>query len=153
MHMHREFPDRPIAGVGAVVVRDSNGRAEVLLVRRAHEPMAGSWSLPGGAIELGETTRDACIREVFEETGLVVQPIAEVEGFDMILRNDAGRVRYHYVIIDILCHTTGGELSCGSDAVETVWAETEAVLERGHFALTPRACTVIRKALIMDEGR
>jgi 8-oxo-dGTP diphosphatase len=149
----REYPDHPIPGVGAVVLRDWEGRTEVLLVRRATAPMAGSWSLPGGAIELGETAREACVREVFEETGLTVLPTAEVETFDIIIRDDEGRVQYHYLIVDILCSVTGGELRAGSDAGETFWVDAHHVVERGDFALTPRACTVIRKALDMDEGR
>lgn len=151
MSTRREYPDRPIPGVSGVVLRKSDGRSEVLLVRRRSEPMAGSWSLPGGAIELGETTREACAREVLEETGLAVQPLAEVESFDIILRDVAGRVQYHYLIVDILCHVIAGELRAGEDASEAVWAEVELVLQQGNFALTPRACTVIRKALVMDE--
>jgi 8-oxo-dGTP diphosphatase len=152
MSTRREYPDRPIPGVGAVVLRKAQGRAEVLLVRRGTEPMAGSWSLPGGVIELGETAREACVREMLEETGLAVQTIAEVETFDIILRDDAGRVQYHYLIVDILCRITAGELRPGTDASEAVWADVQHVLECGDFALTPRACTVIRRALVMGEG-
>jgi 8-oxo-dGTP diphosphatase len=153
MSMSREYPDRPIAGIGAVVLRYNGDRAEVLLVRRAHEPMAGSWSLPGGAIELGETARDACAREVFEKTSLTVVPMEEVETSDVILRDATGRTKYHYLIVDLLCHVESGELCARSDACETIWANARAVLELGDFGLTPRACTVIRKALVMDEGR
>lgn len=151
MSTRREYPDRPIPGVGAVVLRESPGRAEVLLVRRSTEPLAGSWSLPGGAIELGETAREACAREVLEETGLAVRTLAEVETFDIILRDDGGRVRFHYLIVDILCRILTGELHAGADASEAVWADVQRVLECGDFALTQRACTVIRKALVMNE--
>jgi len=152
MGASREYPNFPIPGVGAVVLREVEGRAEVLLIRRGSEPMAGGWSLPGGAIELGESVREACVRETLEETGLTVQALAEVEIVDIIHRDAAGRVQYHYVVVDILCCVLGGELLSGTDASEVAWADVRKVLELGDFALTSRACTVIRKALIMSEG-
>jgi len=152
MGASREYPNFPIPGVGAVVLREVEGRAEVLLIRRGSEPMAGGWSLPGGAIELGESVREACVRETLEETGLTVQALAEVEIVDIIHRDAAGRVQYHYVVVDILCRVLGGELLSGTDASEVAWADVRKVLELGDFALTSRACTVIRKALIMSEG-
>jgi 8-oxo-dGTP diphosphatase len=152
MGASREYPERPIPGVGAVVLREVDGRAQVLLIRRVSEPMAGGWSLPGGAIELGETVREACVREVLEETGLRVQPVREIESVDIIHRDAAGRVQYHYLVVDVLCRVVGGELLSGSDASEVAWADVTRVLESGDFALTPRACTVIRRALTMNEG-
>ncbi len=164
----REYPEGPIAGVGAVVLRGvaeaavaqgADAPVEVLLVRRGREPMAGSWSLPGGAIELGETAAEACAREVREETGLKVEVIAPIETVDIILRDEAGRVRFHYLIVDMLCRATGeeaagGELRAGEDASDAVWAAVDSALESEVFALTPRACTVIRKALTMiGDGR
>jgi ADP-ribose pyrophosphatase YjhB (NUDIX family) len=113
--------------------------------------MAGGWSLPGGAIELGESVREACVRETREETGLIVEALAVVETIDIIHRDAVGRVRYHYVVVDILCRVLGGELLSGTDAIEVAWADVRRVLEFGDFALTARACTVIRKALIMNE--
>ena len=152
MGSSREYPNFPIPGVGAVVLREVEGRAEVLLIRRGSEPMAGGWSLPGGAIELGESVREACVRETLEETGLNVQALAEVEIVDIIHRDAMGRVQYHYVVVDILCRVLGGELLSGTDASEVAWADVRQVLELGDFALTSRACTVIQKALIMSEG-
>ena len=146
--------------MGAVVLRGCGrnripgpARPEVLLVRRGHEPMAGSWSLPGGAIELGETAAEACVREVREECGLDVEVIAPVETVDIIVRDDVGRVRFHYLIVDMLCRTlqtgsdAGDELAAADDASAAVWADVHDVLEEGAFSLTARACTVIRKAL------
>ncbi len=152
MESSREYPKFPIPGVGAVVLRKVGGRTEVLLIRRGSEPMAGGWSLPGGAIELGESIREACVREVLEETGITVETLEEVEIIDIIHRDAEGRVQYHYVVVDILCRVTGGELRLGTDASEVTWADVKRVLELGDFALTARACTVIGKALIMNEG-
>jgi ADP-ribose pyrophosphatase YjhB (NUDIX family) len=148
----REYPARPIPGVGAVVLREQDGRSEVLLVRRARAPLVGAWSLPGGAIELGETAAEACVREVREETGLEVAVVAPIETFDIILRDADGAVQYHYLIVDMLCEVMGGEVRAGEDASEAVWASTEGVLERGEFALTERACTVIRRAMQRSVG-
>jgi 8-oxo-dGTP diphosphatase len=152
MRSSREYPERPIPGVGAVVLRKVDGRAEVLLIRRGSEPLAGGWSLPGGAIEIGETVREACVRETLEETGLAVEVLAEIETVDIIHRDAEGRVQYHYLIVDVLCRVIEGQLRAGTDASDAVWADVRRVLEAGDFALTARACTVIRSALIMDEG-
>jgi mutator protein MutT len=150
--VRREYPEGPIPGVGAVVLHKGDAGLEVLLVRRAHAPQAGTWSLPGGAIELGETAAEACVREVREETGLHVGVLSAVETFDIILRDEAGAVQFHYLIVDMLCERLGGELRAGEDASEAVWASVEDVLEHGLFALTPRACTVIAKAVQMKKG-
>lgn len=149
----REYPSRPVPGVGAVVLRECDGHSEVLLVRRARAPLVGTWSLPGGAIELGETAAEACVREVREETGLEVAVVEAIEAFDIILRDAGGAVQYHYLIVDMLCEARGGVLCAGEDASETVWAKTEGVLEHGEFALTERACTVIRRAMQRSVGK
>src|SRR6266536_2099586 len=93
----REFPETPLVGVGAVIVE--NGR--VLLVRRGKEPLKGKWTLPGGMLELGESLLSGVVREVKEETGLVVEPMELVELLDRVHREN-DRVRYHYVIADYL---------------------------------------------------
>jgi 8-oxo-dGTP diphosphatase len=114
----REYPERPIVGVGAVVF--DQGR--VLLVQRGHAPLQGEWSLPGGALELGETLHEGIKREVLEETGLVVEPVGIVETFDRIAHDSAGRVQFHYVLVDYLCRIAGGSAACASDAVDLRWA-------------------------------
>jgi ADP-ribose pyrophosphatase YjhB (NUDIX family) len=144
----REYPDAPIAGVGAVIVREGPaGEKQVLLIRRAQEPLKGEWSLPGGAVELGETLEEAVCREVLEETGLVVEAIEAVKAFDRISRDAEGRVRYHYVLVDFLCRIVGGagaedKLACASDALEGRWASAEEL-----DGLTPLPVEVIRRAL------
>lgn len=114
----REYPERPIVGVGAVIFDEDR----VLLVQRGHAPMQGEWSLPGGALEVGETLEEGVRREVLEETGLIVEPVAMIEVFDRIARDDAGRVQFHYVLVDYLCRITGGSAACASDAMDLRWA-------------------------------
>ena len=116
--MQREFPLAPLVGVGAVVVE----QGRVLLVRRGAEPLKGQWSLPGGLLELGESLAAGVIREVKEETGLIVEPVELVELLDRIQHEDE-RVRYHYVIVDYLCRVTGGLLQAASDADAVRWVE------------------------------
>jgi 8-oxo-dGTP diphosphatase len=115
--MKREFPEQPIIGVGAIIIEGDR----VLLVKRAHPPIAGQWSIPGGALEIGELVREAAIREAREETGLIVEPGELLGVFDRVLRNAEQRVQYHYVLIDFLCKPVGGELSAASDAAEARW--------------------------------
>ena len=116
--MVREFPEAPLVGVGAVIVHE--GR--VLLVQRGREPLKGRWSLPGGMVELGESLQAGVIREVEEETGLLVEPVELIELLDRIHR-EGERIRYHYVIADYLCRVTGGELKASSDADAVRWVE------------------------------
>ena len=140
--MRREYPDAPVAGVGAVIVRrNSGGELEVLLVRRAHEPLKGEWSLPGGAVEVGETLQEAIGREVLEETGLVIETVDVVEAFDRISRDPDGRVRFHYVLVDFLCRVKGGSLVCASDALEARWAGADDL-----DGLTSKTVEVIHRA-------
>ena len=116
--MEREFPQAPMVGVGAVIVHEG----KVLLVRRAREPLKGHWSLPGGAVEVGESLHSGLVREVKEETGLIVAPIELVELLDRIHRQGE-RIRYHYVIADYLCRVVEGNLQAASDADEVRWVE------------------------------
>ena len=139
--MRREYPEAPIVGVGAVVIDGT----KVLLVRRGQEPLKGEWSLPGGALELGETLQQGVVREVLEETGLIVVPGGIIEILDRITPDEAsGRIRYHYVLIDFVCHVTGGTLCSASDAEEVRWVERNQ-LQNG-FRLAPVTMAVIEKA-------
>jgi 8-oxo-dGTP diphosphatase len=147
--LRREYPDAPIIGVGAVVIDGS----KVLLVRRGQEPLKGEWSLPGGALELGETLQQGVVREVLEETGLTVVPAGIVEVLDRITPGEpSGRVRYHYVLIDFLCHVAGGTLRGGSDADEARWVEREELPEQGCYRLASLTVQVIEKAFRLDHA-
>lgn len=138
--MPREYPERPIVGVGAVIVRD----ARVLLVRRAAEPLKGQWSIPGGVVELGETLRAACEREVREETGLTVRAGRVLDVFDRILPDASGRTQFHYVLVDFLCEPLSGEACAASDAAELGWAAAD---ELGRYRLSPPTLAVVRQGL------
>lgn len=131
--MKREYPDSPLVGVGAVVIED--GR--VLLVKRGHPPLAGEWSIPGGVMELGETLREAAIREAREETCLTVEPADLLGVYDRVLRDDEGRTLYHFVLIDFLCRRVSGEARAADDADEVRWfapAEVETLALPGDTA-------------------
>jgi ADP-ribose pyrophosphatase YjhB (NUDIX family) len=113
----RRYPSHPWIGVGAILLR----RDRVLLARRAKDPLRGWWSLPGGALETGETLADGVRREVLEETGLEVDPYAVFEIFERITRDASGAAEYHYVLVDYLCRATGGVLAAGDDVSEVAW--------------------------------
>jgi 8-oxo-dGTP diphosphatase len=143
--MSREFPDRPIVGVGGVVV--DNGRA--VIVKRAHEPRRGEWSLPGGIVELGETLTQAARREIKEETGLDVEIGEVIEVFDRVHRLD-GRIQYHFVIVDYLCRPIGGTLRAGDDAEGVAWVTADQI---AAYGVNEFAAQVIRKGLARCDSR
>jgi ADP-ribose pyrophosphatase YjhB (NUDIX family) len=136
--MQREFPSSPLVGVGAVVV----DRGRVLLARRGTEPLRGRWSLPGGLLEVGEALTDGVVREVKEETGLIVEPVELIELLDRIHR-EGDRVRYHYVIADYLCRVAGGALQAASDAEAVRWVERAEWNSHSAFLLEPVTVRVI----------
>lgn len=142
--MQREYPSAPIAGVGAVVFHQGN----VLLVRRGREPLKGQWSLPGGAVELGETLEEAIFREVWEETGISVAAMSLLTAVDRIERDGKGLVRYHYVLADFLCGVVGGAseapLRAASDAADCRWVPMKEALQSENYALAPLTKDVIR---------
>ena len=140
LSMKRDYPERPIIAVGAIIVKD----ACVLLVRRATEPLKGEWSVPGGMLELGEKLRDGTAREALEETGLQVQAGEVLDVFDSIFTDDEGRTQYHYVLIDFLCRPLSGEATPGSDVSEVKWV-TES--ELAGVQLRDSTARVVRKGL------
>ena len=120
-----KYPDVPQPAVGAVVFR--NGR--VLLVKRGNAPAQGMWAIPGGRVHLGETLTAAAEREVLEETGVVIQAGDPVFVFDVIERDEAGRVYFHYVIVDLAADYLSGEPLAGDDAAAADWI-SESQLSR-----------------------
>jgi len=149
----REYPDRPVVGVGGVVIE--NGRT--LLIRRGSEPLRGQWSIPGGTLELGETLEEGVARELREETGLEVRVIELIEVFDRIYLESAAAEeakrkgpRFHYVIVDYLCERLSGVAVAGSDVTELAFAAEE---ELGGFGLTETATRILRKAFAMAKTR
>jgi mutator protein MutT len=139
----RQYPDRPIVGVGAIVV-DSGGR--VLIVKRRNAPLAGHWSVPGGSVELGETLRAAIVREVREETGLEVSVGPLVDVLDRISLDPAGRIAYHYVLVDYLCAPAGGVLAADTDAVEAAFVTPG---ELADYGIATHTREVVERALTM----
>lgn len=151
--MAREYPDRPVVGVGGVVIED--GRA--LLIKRGTEPLLGQWSIPGGTLELGESLQDGVARELLEETGLEVQVLDMIEAFDRIFLDpaapnagDRSRPKYHYVIVDYLCERLAGEAKAGSDVTDIAYAR-EDELEKFH--MTSTATRVLHRAFAMERER
>jgi ADP-ribose pyrophosphatase YjhB (NUDIX family) len=121
--MKREYPESPLVGVGAVIMNKRSGddEARVLLIRRGQPPLLGEWSLPGGVVECGETLREAAAREACEETGLVIDVKEMLGVYERVIPGEAGRVRYHYVLIDFLCLRLSGDLRAASDAADVGW--------------------------------
>ena len=135
----REYPERPVGGVGGVVVSENR----VLLIRRGGPPLEGEWSIPGGMLELGESLRDGVRRELAEETGLEVKVHDLVEAFDRVTMDADGKWRYHFVILDYLCEVVSGVARAATDVVDVAWARED---ELAKFSLTPTATRVIKRA-------
>ncbi|HEY2461715.1 MAG TPA: NUDIX hydrolase [Candidatus Acidoferrum sp.] len=153
MPSSREYPERPLVGVGGVVIREG----QALLIRRGSEPLRGEWSIPGGTLEIGETLQQGVERELLEETGLEVRAFELIEVFDRIYLEDrvgsspdVKKPRFHYVIADYLCEWLAGEPQAGSDVTDVAFAREEELI---NFGLTPTATRILLKAFAMDRGR
>lgn len=151
--MAREYPDRPVVGIGGVIIE--NRRA--LLVRRAAEPLRGHWSIPGGTLELGESLQQGVARELLEETGLQVRVLDVIEVFDRIFPAEPSDShpaprgpRFHYVIVDYLCERVAGEPCASSDVSDIAFARED---ELDQFHLTETATRVLLRAFAMHRER
>lgn len=133
----REYPTRPFVGIGIVVVKGNH----VLLCRRGKAPNIGSWTLPGGAQDVGETCEAAARRELLEETGLTVGDLHFCAHVDTIRRDDDdGRVRFHYTILDFAARWAGGEPTAATDVSEVQWAPMD---DLGPYDLWSEAHRII----------
>jgi ADP-ribose pyrophosphatase len=137
--VQREYPDRPLVGVGGVIIHEER----VLIVERGKPPRQGEWTVPGGMLELGETLRGGTEREVLEETGLVVKAGEVLDVFDSIHRDPEGHTQYHYVLVDFLCTWVSGELNAASDVAQARWITREELESMPLIGFTAQ---VIRKA-------
>ena len=148
--MSRAYPAHPMVGIGVVLLkpRFRLGPA-VLLVRRSKPPAAGTWSIPGGAQELGETAEAAARRELLEESGLTCGKLHLVANVDSIHHDDAGRVQYHYTILDFAAHWQGGDPTPGSDVTEAVFAPLDGLEPYALWAEAHRVIALARTALAL----
>ena len=123
--MEREYPSQPILGVSAVILEDG----KIVLVKRGVEPALRKWSIPGGAVELGENVREAAKREAKEECGLDIELIDDkpMDVFDNLVMDEAGHLRYHYVLLQFLAQPIGGALKPASDVIDARWASLDEV--------------------------
>lgn len=135
----RRYPKRPVLGVGALIF----DRDRILMAQRGKEPLKGMWSLPGGALETGETLAQAVCREVREETGLEVEAVGLFEIFERIMRDADGHPEYHYVLADYVCRITGGNLCAGDDVCRVEWVKRR---DLGKLDITEGTLAVIEKA-------
>lgn len=142
---NREYPELPLIGVGGVLLRDG----KILLAKRKNEPGKGLWSIPGGLVEPNETLGDAVKREIEEETGLNVEPLKPVHVAEVIDRDDEGRIKYHYLIVDYLCRVIGGALRPGDDAKEVRWIPLDKAKELPLTATTRKLLEELTKEFFL----
>jgi ADP-ribose pyrophosphatase YjhB (NUDIX family) len=135
----REYPPRPIVGIGMIVLKADT----VLLVRRGKPPNIGSWTLPGGAQEVGETAEQAARRELLEETGVTVGSLVFAAHVDNIRYDAEGRVQFHYTILDFAARWESGEPVAATDVSDAVWAPLDRLED---FSLWSEAYRVIALA-------
>jgi 8-oxo-dGTP diphosphatase len=147
----REYPDRPIVGIGGVVWRGDR----VLLIRRGKAPRLGQWSLPGGGQNLGETLVEGLTREVREETGLEIEAVELLAVVDLVDRDETGRVRYHYTLVDFTAEALPGEPVPGDDASEVAWFTQAEASALGLWSETVRiiALAAEKRGLKQAGGR
>ena len=153
MASSREYPERPVVGVGGVIIENSRA----LLIRRGSEPLKGQWSIPGGTLELSESLHEGVVRELREETGLDVRVLELIEVFDRIFpENEAPakerplKPRYHFVIVDYLCEKIAGKARAGTDVTDVAFVRED---ELENYGLTATATRVLKRAFVMDRER
>ncbi|RJS89271.1 hypothetical protein DRO56_02845 [Candidatus Bathyarchaeota archaeon] len=143
--MGREYPSHPLVGVGILIKHGE----KYLLIRRAAEPDRGLWTIPGGLVEVGERVREAAVREAREETGLEVEVREVLDVIDKIVRDEEGRVKYHFIIVDFLAVPKGGRMRASSDALEARWVRRE---EFKRYPLTETFKLLLERVSLWEEG-
>lgn len=141
--MSREYPARPIVGIGVIVLR----QGEVLLIRRGKPPNEGMWSLPGGGQELGERAEEAARRELLEETGLEVGQLHLAANVDSITHDGEGRIQFHYTILDFAARWAGGTPRAGGDAAHAAWVRFEDLHDHLRWSESHRVIAIARGIL------
>lgn len=111
------YPAWPRVGAGAIVIHEG----KILLVKRGVEPGKGLWAIPGGTLRLGETLRECAAREILEETGITVAVGECVYVFDLIERDEGGKIKFHFVVADFAALYVSGEPKGADDADEAGW--------------------------------
>ena len=145
MDSGREYPSRPMVGVGVLVV-DAD---RYLLIRRAADPDKGLWAIPGGLVKIGEKVKQAAVREVREETGLEVELDRILAVIDKIVRDELGKIRYHFVIVDYEARVVGGSLQASSDALEARWVKRAELVD---YELTDSFKDMLRRSGIISAS-
>jgi len=145
--MSREYPNRPWVGVGVVVWRGD----KILLIRRGREPRKGEWGIPGGAQAIGEMLFETASREVREETGLDITPTGIITAIDSIWRDEAGRVQFHYSLIEIAAEWTGGKAAAASDAEDVRWVTPEEAAQIVSWDETLRVIALSAERRLYSE--
>ena len=138
--MSREYPDRPIPGVAATIIHENR----ILLVQRGKHPSKDMWGLPGGVVEVGETLKEAVVREVKEETSVDVEPLELITVFDTIRKDDEGKVRTHFILFEYLCRYVGGNVNAATDAPDARWVSLD---ELDSIDIMPTTKRFIEKTL------
>ena len=138
------FPSSPVVGIGVIVFNKDS----VLIEKRGNEPGKGEWNLPGGTLMLGERIFECAKREVFEEAGIEIEPIGIAKVYELI-EEENKRIKFHYVIIDVVAEYLSGELGVGSDALELKWIKLEEVKD---YPLPERVKDAIEKGRRIFKG-
>ena len=148
--MKREYPMQPIVGVGAVIVHEG----KMILVKRGVQPGKGQWSIPGGAVELGEKIRDAVLREAKEECGLNIEIVVDrpMDALDSLFRDETQHLQFHYVLMQFLARPKSGTLKHGSDVLDAKWVPLEEV-ETYNLTTSFRAFFKKHKNELKDSSR
>lgn len=135
----RTYPQRPYLAVSAAIFRNSN----VLVVRRARSPALNLYTLPGGAVELGELLTDAVVREVREETSLSIEPVTLAGHREVIARDAQGRIERHFVILCFAARWLAGEPVLNDELDDAIWVDRS---ELGAYRTTEGLAEIVAMA-------